>query len=173
MVDLKYPIGKFEFPGKYQADDRKMLILEIALVPQKLKEALRGFSSEQMDISYRPGGWTVRQLVSHIADSHINAYTRFKFGLTEDTPDIKLYDQEKWVGLGDTLNSDVNVSITLIEALHQKWVVLLESLNEADFMRTIYHPENGIMTLDNLLGLYEWHGRHHVAHIVNLRKRIF
>jgi uncharacterized damage-inducible protein DinB len=172
MEDLKYPIGKFQFPGNYTSEQRKELIQEIALVPQKLKEAIEGFTDKQFQMQYRPGGWTAKQVVNHLADSHMNGYIRFKLALTEDSPTIKLYEQDKWVRLADTLESPINSSVVLIEALHTKWVNLLNSLTEADFQKIIIHPENGVMPLARLLGLYAWHGKHHVAHIVGLRNRM-
>ena len=132
--------------------------------------AVRGLSAAQLDTPYRPGGWTIRQVVHHLGESHMNAFIRFKLALTEDNPTIKPYDEDAWAKLKDA-QSPIEPSVTLLDALHQRWVVLLEGLEPADFARPLQHPERGPMTLDSMLQLYSWHGPHHVAHITGLRQR--
>lgn len=148
-----------------------MAIDAIAATPANLRSAVRGLSEAQLDTPYRPGGWTVRQVVHHVPDSHSNAYTRFKLTLTEDVPTIKPYDEGAWAKLDDTRTTPIETSLAMMDALHDRWVRLLRSLGPADFARTLNHPENGIMNLDQLLALYAWHGAHHVAHITNLRRQ--
>jgi uncharacterized damage-inducible protein DinB len=172
MADLRYPVGKFTPKPMLPDADRNALILEIAATPAKMREAIRNLSEEQLDTPYRPGGWTVRQVVHHVPDSHLNSYIRFKLAVTEEQPTIKPYQEQLWAELVDAKSSPVEPSLTLLESLHHRWVVFLRSLKGADFSRTINHPENGIMNLDRLLQLYAWHGRHHVAHITALRERM-
>ena len=136
-----------------------------------MRDAVEGLSSEQLDTPYRPGGWTVRQVVHHVPDSHMNSYVRFKLALTEDEPTIKPYEQERWAELADARNEPVETSLVLLESLHRRWVSLLKSLKAAELARTFRHPELGVMTLDRNLALYAWHGKHHVAHIKSLRAR--
>jgi uncharacterized damage-inducible protein DinB len=150
---------------------RSALIDNIALVPARMRAAVRSLNDAQLDTPYRDGGWTVRQVVPHVPDSHLNAYTRFKLALTEEVPTIKPYNEAAWAELPDSRGAIV-VSLDLLEALHERWVPLLRTLEEADYQRTFKHPEMGLMTLGALLRLYEWHGRHHVAHITNLRERM-
>lgn len=170
-MDLRYPIGKFTFNPDVSAEMRRALIGRIAAAPAALREATRGLDERQLDTPYRPDGWTVRQVVHHVPDSHMNAYVRFKLALTEDNPTIKPYDESKWAQVADTARTPVDVSLTLLEALHRRWVVLLESLAPADFARPLVHPDHGSLTIDWLLQLYAWHGRHHAAHITELRRR--
>ncbi len=169
--DLQYPIGRFRYDGPAAPDLRRDRIANIAALPHALAAAIDPLSASQLDTEYRPGGWTVRQLVHHLADSHLNAYTRFRLALTEDEPTIKTYDQERWAELADARSAEPQVSLWLLEGLHRRWTLLLESLAEADFERRLTHPEHGSITLDYLLALYSWHGRHHVAHITALRER--
>jgi uncharacterized damage-inducible protein DinB len=170
--DLRYPIGKFEWDAKVSEADYPRLIAEIAGAPGALRSAVAGLSRDQLETRYRPGGWTVKQLVHHIPDSHLNAYTRFKLTLTEDQPTVKPYDEAKWAELPDSQRVPIDVSLDLLEALHQRWVALLRAMDPADFNRAVVHPEhNRVMTLAQLLGLYAWHGRHHVSHVLELRKR--
>jgi len=171
-MDLRYPIGPFEWKDSLTEEERQRAIDGIAEAPARLRAAVKGLSPQQLDTPYRPGGWTVRQVVHHVPDSHLNAYIRFKLALTEDQPTIKPYDQERWAGLEDTRNTPVEVSLGLLETLHQRWVALLKSLRPQDFARTFRHPELGIVTLDKHLSLYAWHGRHHIAHITSLRERM-
>ena len=170
--DLRYPVGRFTRPKTLAPKERKAAIRAIAEAPSALRAAVTGLNDAQLDTPYRPDGWTVRQVVHHVPDSHMNAYTRFKLALTEDVPTIKPYDEAKWAELDDSKSKLVEHSLTLLEALHARWVFLLERLKPADFERKLNHPEwDAPMTLDMLLALYAWHGRHHVAHITELRKR--
>ncbi len=171
-MDLRYPIGPFQFDGGISADERRRLVDEIEQAPAKLRAAVHGLSAEQLDTPYRPGGWTVRQVVHHLPDSHLNAYTRFKLALTEQEPVIKPYEQDRWAELSDARTAPVELSLALLESLHRRWVLLLRSLTASDFVRTFKHPEMGVVSLDKNLALYAWHGKHHVAHITALRERM-
>jgi DinB family protein len=172
MADFSYPIGRFSFPESSTPEQRRQWIDEIAKAPARLRAAVAGLTPEQLDTPYRPGGWTVRQVVHHLPDSHINSYVRFKLALTEEEPTIKPYDEALWAELPDTPATPVEVSLTLLDSLHGRWVPLLGSLSEADFARQFRHPELGMVRLDRNLALYAWHGRHHVAHITSLRERM-
>lgn len=171
MADLRYPIGNFQFNGRATDDDRRRSIGIIESTPAKMRAAVQGLTEKQLDTPYRPGGWTVRQVVHHVPDSHMNAYVRFKLALTEDVPTIKAYDEQLWANLEDSKSTLIETSLTLLECLHARMTVLLRSLKPADFARKFNHPERGPMTVDSLLALYAWHGPHHVAHITELRKR--
>ena len=172
MTDLRYPIGTFTMTPVPSRDQVADWIDEIAAAPAALRAAVDGLSAPQVETPYRPGGWTVRQVVHHLADSHLNAYTRYKLALTEDTPTIKPYDEAAWAELGDTASVPISVSLVLLDALHTRWVALLRSLTPDDLERDFRHPEKGrIMRLDATLGMYAWHGKHHVAHITALRER--
>lgn len=172
MDELRYPTGRFQRPTTtLSTAERRRHIETIASTPAALRKAVDGLSDAQLDTPYRPGGWTVRQLVHHVPDSHLNAYTRFKLALTEDVPTIKPYDEARWAQLGDVPATPVATSLSLLETLHVRWVALLESVAQKDFERLLVHPENGTMTLDQLLALYSWHGPHHVAHVTRLRER--
>ncbi len=170
--NLSFPIGKFNYGGPTTAEQKSVFIDEIAQTPARLKAAIAGLSNQQLDTPYRPGGWTVRQVVHHVPDSHLNSYVRFKLALTEDNPTIKPYAEDRWAELNDTQSTPVEVSLTLLESLHDRWVRLLSSLTPEQWKRTFRHPEMGEMTLDKTLALYVWHGKHHVAHITELRKRM-
>jgi uncharacterized damage-inducible protein DinB len=170
--DLRYPIGKPERKPSLSADERRAAIDAIAAAPAMLRTAVQGLSDAQVDTPYRPGGWTVRQLVHHVADSHMNAYTRFRLALTEDTPTIKPYDEKAWAELPDMRALPVAVSLDLLDRLHERLVFMLRATPASAFARTLNHPENGPMTLDALLGVYAWHGRHHTAHVTSLRERM-
>jgi hypothetical protein len=172
MTDLRYPIGKEKVESNVTDNQRQRFIEDIAETPAKLRAAVAGLSTEQFDTPYRPGGWTVRQVVHHLPDSHLNAYIRFKLALTEDEPTIKPYDQDRWAELVDARSAPPEISVALLESLHQRWTLLLRSLKPADLVRKFRHPERGILNLDTYLGLYSWHGRHHVAHITSLRDRM-
>jgi uncharacterized damage-inducible protein DinB len=172
MSDPRYPIGNFTYQVAPSTEERKKLIDNIEQAPGKLREAIRGLSSQQLDTPYREGGWTVRQVVHHVPDSHMNAYIRFKLALTEDEPTIKPYMEDRWAKLPDTGNTPPEVSLTLLDSLHDRWVRLLRSIETNEWKRTLKHPELGTMPLDKTLALYSWHGRHHVAHITELRKRM-
>jgi uncharacterized damage-inducible protein DinB len=169
--DLRYPVGKWDRSVPLSAGERAQLIHAIAATPAQLRLAVAGLTDEQIDTPYRPGGWTVRQVVHHVADSHMNAFIRFRLGLTEDNPTIKPYDEKTWAELPDVRHLPVDVSLRLLENLHERLVHLLQSVQPSLFARQIFHPENGPMTLDALLSLYAWHGRHHTAHITGLRDR--
>ena len=172
MDDARFPIGKAPRPETLSAGEREALIEQIAETPARLREAVAGLTPEQLDTPYRDGGWTVRQVVHHLPDSHLNAYTRFKLALTEDEPTIKPYEEDAWARLADTAETPVEVSLTLLDALHQRWVTLLRSMTDAEFGRRLKHPERGPMSLTAMLALYAWHGRHHVAHVTAVRERM-
>jgi uncharacterized damage-inducible protein DinB len=173
MSDPRFPIGKFERRDELTPDERRARIDEIAAAPGLLREAVAGLTEEQLDTPYRDGGWTVRQVIHHLPDSHVNAYTRLKLALTEDDPTIRPYDEALWAGLEDSRQTPVEVSLTLLESLHARWVTLLRSLSDAEFRRTFRHPDHGGgLTVDWLVALYAWHGRHHVAHVTSLRERM-
>ena len=171
-MDSRYPIGNFEWSGSATDAERKQSIAKIADTPARLREAVRGLNEEQLDTPYREGGWTVRQVVHHLADSHMNAFVRFKLALTENQPTIKPYNQDLWVGTADAKSFPVNASLNLVESVHARLVALLRSMVPEDFARTFNHPESGINTLDKYLALYAWHGPHHVGHITSLRERM-
>jgi len=171
MTDLRYPIGKFHFEGPLTESLKQASLADIARAPANLRAAVNGLSDVQLDTPYRPGGWTVRQVVHHVPDSHLNSYVRFKLGLTEDEPTIKPYAEDRWAELADTKSTPIEVSLTLLESLHDRWVRLLRSLTPEEWKRTFRHPELGAMTLEKTLALYAWHGRHHVTHITSLRER--
>jgi hypothetical protein len=170
--DLRYPVGKFKFPETVSPEDRLHFIEQIAETPARLRAAVSGLTGEQLDTPYRPGGWTVRQVVHHVPDSHMHSYTRFRLALTEEQPTIKPYQEDRWAELLDARTGPVDVSLALLGALHERWVVLLRSLSEADWKRTFRHPELGLVSLEKNAALYAWHGRHHVAHITGLRERM-
>jgi hypothetical protein len=172
MTDLRYPIGKFRYEGEVGGPQRRDWIEAIAAAPAALRAAVSGLTPAQMNTPYRPGGWHVRQVVHHVPDSHLNAYVRFKLALTEDEPTIKPYDEARWAELSDTRAVPPEVSLDLLEALHERWVALLRALTTDEYRRAFHHPEHGrALTLDEALGMYAWHGRHHVAHINCLRQR--
>jgi uncharacterized damage-inducible protein DinB len=171
MTDLRYPIGKFSYDGHLTEDQKRAFLDDIAQTPKNLRAAVQGLSEGQLDTPYRPGGWTVRQVVHHVPDSHLNSYMRFKLALTEDEPTIKPYAEDRWAELADTKATPVAVSLTLLDSLHDRWVRLLRSLTPEEWKRTFRHPDLGAMTLEKTLALYAWHGRHHVAHITSLRER--
>jgi len=171
-MDLRYPVGQFSFAGTLSGEERVSLIDQIAETPEKMRAAVAGLSSEQLDTPYRPGGWTVRQVVHHVPESHLNSYIRFKLAVTEDQPTIKPYFEDRWAQLPDALASPIEPSLDLLEALHQRWIWFLRSLKDKDFDRTFQHPEQGLVSLNKNVALYAWHGRHHVAHITSLRERM-
>jgi uncharacterized damage-inducible protein DinB len=165
---LRYPIGDFNSSEA----DRETDIAAIAALPSALRAAVAGLDDAQLDTEYRPGGWTVRQLVNHVADSHMNAYVRVRLALTEDWPTIKPYAEKRWAELADARTLPVEVSLALLEALHRRWVTLWKSLSETDWERGYVHPEMGREKLSRVVALYSWHGRHHTAHVTALRKRM-
>jgi len=170
MTDLRYPIGKFAY-GTYVEEQKPQYLNEIEQTPAWLRAAVKGLSDAQLDTPYRPGGWTVRQVVHHVPDSHLNCYVRFKLALTEDEPTIKPYAEDRWAELGDSRATPIEVSLTLLESLHDRWVRLMRSLSPQDWKRTFRHPEHGVMSLDKTVAMYAWHGRHHVTQITSLRER--
>lgn len=173
MEDLRYPIGPFRYGGSASPAQRDQWLEEITAAPERLKAAVSGLSPQQLDTPYRPEGWTVRQVVHHLPDSHLNAYTRIKLALTEEEPTIKPYEEARWAELPDARTGPVGPSLALLEFLHQRWLLLLRSLQPTDFVRRYRHPEHGRMfELNEVLALYAWHGRHHVAHITSLRRRM-
>jgi hypothetical protein len=171
-MDLRYPIGQFQDAGPVTDEQRQRLIDQIAAAPTKLRAAVEGLSAQQLDTPYRPGGWTIRQVVHHLPDSHLNSYIRFRLALTEDEPTIKPYYENRWAELDDARHAPIDLSLALLEALHRRWVLLLRSLGPQDLARTFIHPELGVVDLEKNLSLYAWHGRHHVAHITSLRERM-
>jgi len=172
MDDLRYPIGKYE-PQPFSEKQLKEWLIDSQFLPQHLENAVLNLDEHQLDTPYRPDGWTVRQVVHHVADSHANAYIRFKLGLTEDNPTIKPYDEEAWAKMNDTAVVPINVSLTLLHALHIRWLEVLKSIKQEEWERTVVHPEHKKqMTLWYLLGSYAWHGRHHTAHVTSLRQRM-
>ncbi|HWC75039.1 MAG TPA: putative metal-dependent hydrolase [Gemmatimonadales bacterium] len=171
MSDERYPIGKFTRVAQLSATERAAAIEQIAAAPATFRRAVAGLDDKQLDTPYRAGGWTVRQVAHHLPDSHMNAYLRFKWGLTEDTPTIKTYEEKDWANTPET-TAPVGSSLDLLTALHVRWVNLLRGMKPADFARTIKHPEMGTTSLDTLLALYAWHGRHHTAHVTSLRQRM-
>ena len=171
MTDLRYPIGKFHFDGPLTEERKQASLDDIAHTPANLRAAVKGLSEAQLDTPYRPGGWTVRQVVHHVPDSHLNAYIRFKLALTEDEPTIKPYEQQLWADLDDSKSTPIEVSLTMLDSLHDRWVRLLRSLTPKDWKLTFRHPELGLVSLEKNLALYAWHGRHHTAHITALRER--
>lgn len=170
-MDLRYPIGKYIPCEALTPEQRAAAIAQIAAAPKALRDAVSGLSREQLDTAYRPGGWTVRQVVHHLPDSDLNAYIRVKLALTENEPTIKTYEEDLWAGLADSRDTPVEVSLALLEALHQRWDVLLRSLRAEDVSRRMRHPAHGLTSIDNMVNLYAWHGRHHVAQITSLRER--
>ena len=170
-ADLRYPVGKFHRPESITENQRRNCIDELAAAPARLRDAIRGLSAAQLDTPYRPGGWTVRQVVHHLPDSHMNSYMRFKLALTEEVPTVTGYKEDLWAQLTDSRGTPVETSLSLLEAMHQRWVVLLRSLKEDDWKRAFRHSELGPMPLDVTLALYAWHGAHHTAHITSLRQR--
>lgn len=172
IPDIRYPVGKFDSASPVTAESRAAAIADIAALPTRLRAAVSGLTDAQLDTPYRPDGWTVRQVVHHLADSHLNAYTRARLALTEDNPTIKPYAEQKWAELPDARSAPAELSIAILDGVHQRWVLLLRTLAGADFARTVVHPEHGRqMSLDFLTAMYAWHCRHHVAHITSLRTR--
>jgi DinB superfamily len=169
--DLRYPVGRFRPTASLSLQDREDCLLEIEALPARLRAAVAGLTETQLDTPYRDGGWTVRQVVHHFADSHLNSYTRFRLALTEDNPTIKPYAEALWADLADARTAPVDLSLQLLDGLHRRWVLLMRSFSEADYSKTFRHPERGEMRLDENLSLYAWHCRHHLAHINGLRER--
>lgn len=171
MTNPRFPIGEFQRPDRLSEPERADALTKIEALPSKLREAVSGMNDAQLDSTYREGSWTLRQVVHHLADSHVNSYVRFRLAMTEDHPRIKAYDEARWAELEDARTLPVEVSLKLLEAVHSRWVSLVRSMGPSDFARTIDHPENGTMSIDQLLAMYAWHGEHHIAHIDLARGR--
>lgn len=173
MDNFKYPIGKFERVDKVSTAQREEWIKQIADTPSNLRSAVNGLSAQQLDTPYRISGWTVRQVIHHLPDSHMNGYIRFKLALTEEKPIVKPIVEHRWADLDDYRNTPIEVSLMLLDTLHKRWLVLLSDLRDSQFDHTYTNPESGdTLSLGTALGLYAWHGRHHVAHITSLRERL-
>ncbi len=168
--DLRFPLGNFDKSIEITPELRKEFVETISDLPKNLTAAVTDLNEEQLETPYRPEGWTVRQTVHHIADSHLNSFVRFKLALTEETPTIRPYAEDRWAELADC-KMPIGVSLKIIEGVHARWTALLESMSEADFQKQLNHPDSGVWTLEQMLALYEWHGRHHTAHITKLRAR--
>jgi len=172
LETLRYPLGKFSAPPALAHGDIERWIHTLEVLPQQMRDAVKGLNDEQLDTQYRDGGWTIRQVVHHVPDSHMNAYFRFKLALTEDNPTIRPYLEDRWAQLPDSKSAPVDVSLDILEAVHKRWVMVLRNMSDADFKRTFYHPENKTTrTLEVVLALYDWHSKHHLAHITELKKR--
>lgn len=172
MNDPRYPIGKWEKRARLSSGERAGHISVIDGTPEVLRSAVAGLSDQQLDTPYRDGGWTLRQVAHHLPDSHANAYIRVKLALTEDNPTIKPYDEAAWADLIDSRETPIETSLRMLESIHERLTILLRSLDEAQCARTLVHPDNGAMTIDMLIGMYAWHGRHHVAHVTTTRQRM-
>jgi uncharacterized damage-inducible protein DinB len=171
VSDPRFPIGKFHYDGPPSEEQRRNLISDIEKAPGALRSAVQGLSPQQIETPYREGGWTVRQVVHHVPDSHMNAYIRFKLALTEDEPTIKPYAEDRWAQLSDSQSTPIDVSLALLDSLHDRFVQMLRGIKSEEWKRTFRHPDLGLMPLEKNLALYAWHGKHHVAHITELRKR--
>lgn len=171
MNDPRYPIGKFSYSGPLTPEQKRQCLDDIEQTPARLRAAVRGLADKQLDTPYREGGWTVRQVIHHVPDSHMNSYIRFKLALTEDAPTIKPYMEDRWAELPEAKQAAIDVSLVLLDSLHRRWMLVLRGLTDADWQRTFRHPELGPMTLEKTLALYSWHGRHHVAHVTSLREK--
>ncbi|WP_232242751.1 YfiT family bacillithiol transferase [Paenibacillus sp. GSMTC-2017] len=172
-MDLRFPIGTFEHSGVIDNEQRQVWIKHIAKLPKQLKEATDGLTEEQLLTPYREGGWNIKQVVHHVADSHMNSYIRFKLALTEENPSIRPYYEDRWAELSDTFDEPIETSIQLLEVLHRRWATLLSMMTEEQFNRTFFHPESKeVVSLCTNLGIYSWHGRHHLAHITSLKERM-
>ncbi len=172
MSDPRYPIGPFEPRQQLTAEERRVMIEQIAATPARMRAAIAGLDGAQLDTPYRDGGWTVRQVIHHVPDSHMNAFIRLKLALTEEQPTIKPYDEAAWAKLPDATETPIEVSMTILESVHARWTGLMRAMAEEDFRRTLVHPDHGVMTVDWLVSMYAWHGRHHVGHITSLRERL-
>jgi DinB family protein len=172
MTDLRYPVGPFQPKASTTRAERDALIHEIGALPAAMEQAVRGLDERQLDTPYRDGGWTVRQVVHHVPDSNMNGYTRLKLAMTEEDPAIKLFDQEQWAKIADVKATPVDVSLSLLANLHRRWLTILTSLDDGAFDRGLIHPDHGRVTIDWLVQMNAWHGRHHVAHITSLRERM-
>ncbi|HST11744.1 MAG TPA: bacillithiol transferase BstA [Terriglobales bacterium] len=172
MADPRYPIGKFSFDGSLNDQQKTTYLDDIEQAPARLEAAVRGLSDKQLDTPYRDGGWTVRQVVHHVPDSHINSYMRFKLALTENEPMIRPYMENLWAELPEAKTAPIELSLALLSSLHTRWMLMLRAIPQADWKRTFRHPEIGLMSLEKNLALYAWHGKHHVAHVTALREKM-
>jgi len=173
LEQLKFPIGKFHTPESYSPQDISNWISIIENTPAQVEAAVAGLTDEQLDTPYRPEGWTVRQVVHHLPDSHLNSYIRFKWTLTEDTPTIKAYDEQLWAKLDDGKNAPIEMSVQLLKSLHARWVVVMRNLSESDLEKCFTHPESGNqISLKEMVATYAWHSQHHLAHITSLKERM-
>ena len=170
MVDPRYPVGKFSLDGPVTAEQRAQFLAQVTEAPAKLRDSIRDLTDAQLDTPYRDGGWTSRQVVHHVADSHMNGFIRYKLALTEDNPTIKPYAEDLWAKLADN-SLPTDLSLPIVDSVHHRWITLLNAMKESDWARTFTHPEMGVRRLDQTLALYAWHGRHHVAHITKLREK--
>jgi uncharacterized damage-inducible protein DinB len=172
MTDPRYPIGEFSFDGTLTEAQKAKHLDDIEQTPARLRAAVLGLSDQQVDTPYREGGWTVRQVVHHVPESHMNSYIRFKLALTEEAPTIRPYMEDRWAKLPDATTAPVELSLVLLESLHKRWMLVLRAMKPEEWKRTFRHPEIGLMTLEKALALYSWHGRHHVAHVAALREKM-
>ena len=172
LEKLKFPIGKFVFNPNADENEIRQWVSEIENLPLQIRSAVKGLNEAQLNTPYRPGGWTVKQVVHHLADSHMNAYVRIKLALTENNPAIKAYSEKLWAEMDDAKNLPVESSLSLIEALHARWAYLLKNLSSVDISKTMIHPERGEISVKFILALYAWHGKHHCRHIISLRERM-
>ena len=172
QADPRYPIGRFDRKTNVTKEMHGDFIKIIKALPSQLRKEVEDLSQYQLDTPYRDGGWTIRQVIHHLADSHINSYVRFKLALTEDNPQIKTYEEHLWAELPDTFNTPIEVSLQLLDSLHIRWAILLNELTDRQFERTFQHPDWGNITLNKTTALYAWHSKHHLAHITELKKRM-
>jgi hypothetical protein len=171
-TDPRYPIGKFSFDGTLTPEQKKQYLHDIDQTPARMRVAVSGLSEPQLNTPYRDGGWTVRQVTHHVPDSHMNAYIRFKLALTEDEPTIRPYMEDRWAELPESKQAPVELSLNLLDNLHQRWTMVLKNMSDADWKRNLCHPEMGVLSLEKTLALYSWHGRHHTAHVTALREKM-
>jgi uncharacterized damage-inducible protein DinB len=172
MSDPRFPIGNFSYQGPPTPEQKRQFLHEVEQAPSQLRKAVAELSDQQLDTPYRDGGWTVRQVVHHVPDSHMNSYIRFKLALTEDSPTIRTYMEDRWAELPEAKAAPIEVSLLLLENLHGRWMLFLRSLQPEDWKKTFRHPDLGPMDLKKALALYAWHGKHHVAHVTSLRERM-
>jgi hypothetical protein len=172
MTDPRYPIGKFSFEGSLSDGQKAKFLDDVEQTPARMRAAVQGLTDKQLDTPYRDGGWTVRQVVHHVPDSHMNSYVRFKLALTEEEPTIRPYLENLWAELPEAKTAPIEISLTLLESLHKRWMMALRGIARSGWKRTVQHPEIGVLSLEKMLALYSWHGRHHVAHITRLREKM-
>jgi len=170
--DPRYPLGKFSFEGNMTEQQKARCLDDIEQTPARLRAAVSGLNDQQLDTPYRDAGWTVRQVVHHVPDSHMNSYVRFKLALTEDEPTIRPYMENLWAELPEAKSAPIELSLTLLESLHQRWMLALRGIKPEEWKRNLRHPEMGLLSFEKTLALYAWHGRHHVAHVTSLRERM-